>query len=338
MLSKIKDKIKHFCLTIINIPNFIKNKILEFKKYLNDCKYKMNHLSETNYELGLEHLYRGNLNDALLRFKLVDNFFSPNDSRVYYQLGWTYFLKNDYPKAIKYLEKSNEKYKTIFINFLKNYKNATEIPVEIWVKYRDLTAKNYPSIFNNDKNIHLPYRFINESLKQITDLPDDYSILELGSNIGLVGYELEKRFPESFTLTAVEISNLMNDIQEEYYANLKIYDQIYNVSISEFLKQNSNKFDIILSFCGLTFTKDLSAYFNVIYSSLNKDGYFSLCLPTNPNTHFSVKRKEFIFNLNEINNFLQKNNFVILTSEEIILAENNKYGIIVCKKLSVDIS
>ncbi|HJD67379.1 MAG TPA: SAM-dependent methyltransferase, partial [Rickettsia endosymbiont of Bembidion lapponicum] len=31
-------------------------------------------------------------------------------------------------------------------------------------------------------------------------------------------------------------------------------------------------------------------------------------------------------------NILQKNNFVILTSEEIILAENNKYGIIICKK------
>ncbi|MCZ6909729.1 MAG: SAM-dependent methyltransferase, partial [Rickettsia endosymbiont of Ixodes persulcatus] len=42
--------------------------------------------------------------------------------------------------------------------------------------------------------------------------------------------------------------------------------------------------------------------------------------------------KEFIFNLNEINNILQKNNFTILTSEEIILAENNKYSIIVCCK------
>lgn len=332
MFGKIKDKIKYYCLTIINIPNFIKNKILGFKNYLNDCKYKMSHLSETNYELGLDHLYRGNLNDALLRFKLVDKFFNPNDSRVYYQLGWTYFLKNDYRKAIEYLEKSNEKYKIIFVNFLKNYKNATEVPEEIWKKYRDLTTKYYTNIFNNDKNIHLPYRFVNETIKQITDLPDNYSILELGSNIGLIGYEAEKRFPESFTLTGVEISDFMNDFQEEYHRNLKIYDQIYNISVNEFLKQNSNKFDIVLSFCGLSFAKDLSTYFNLIYSSLNKLGYFALCLPTSGNTQFSVKRKEFIFNLNEINSILQKNNFAILASEEIILAENNKYSIIICKK------
>lgn len=332
MLDKIKEQIKYYYLTIINVPNLIKNKILGFKNYINDCKYKFNHLSETNYELGLDHLYRGNLGDALLRFKLVDKFFNPNNSKVYYQLGWTYFLKNNYPKAIEYLEKSNEKYKTIFINFLKNYKETNEIPTEIWGKYRDLTAKYYPNIFDNDKNIHLPYRFANESLKQITDLPDNYSILELGSNIGLVGLEIQKRFPESFTLTGVEISELMIELQKIYQPNIKIYDQTYNISIKEFLKQNSNKFDIILSFCSLSFTKDISEYFNSIYSLLNKSGYFALCLPTASDTQFSAKRKEFIFNLTELNNVLQKNNFTILVSEEIILAENNKYSIIVCKK------
>jgi len=332
MLGKIKDKIKQYFLAIINIPNTIKNKITQFKNYLKDCRYKMNHLSETNYELGLDHLYRGNLNDALLRFKLVDKFFNPHDSKTYYQLGWTYFLKNNYSKAIEYLEKSNEKYKTIFINFLRNYKSANEVPQEIWGKYRDLTAKYYPNIFNNDKNIHLPYRFVNDTMKQISDLSDNYSILELGSNIGLAGYEVEKRFPEGFTLTGVEISKLMTELQDTYYTNLKIYDRIYDISINEFLKQNSNKFDIILSFCGLTFTNDLGTYFSLIYSSLNEEGYFALCLPTAATTQFSVKRKEFIFNPKDINNVLQKNNFAVLALNEIILAENNKYSIIICKK------
>ena len=332
MLGKIKDKIKHNCFIIIDIPNFIKNKILEFKNYISDCKYKFSHIAETNYQLGIDHLYRGNLNDALLRFKLVDKFFNPNNSKVYYQLGLVYFLKNNYRQAIEYLEKSNEKYKTVFINFLKNYNDITEIPQEIWGQYRDLTAKYYPTIFNNDKNINLPYRFVNEALKQISDVPDNYSILELGSNIGLVGYEIQKHFPESFTLTGVEISALMNDLQETYYPNTKIYDQIYNISINKFLSQNSNKFDIIFNFCGLSFTNNLVEYFNLIYSSLSKQGYFALCLPTSVKTQFSVKRKEFIFNLNEINNILQKNNFTIFTSEEIILAEHNKYSIIVCCK------
>ncbi|AFE53909.1 methyltransferase domain-containing protein [Rickettsia typhi] len=334
MLNKIKYIIKHYYLTIINIPHFIKNQIVEFRNYINDCKYKLSHLAETNYQLGFDHLYKGNLNDALFRFKLVNKFFKSNDSKVYYQLGLIYYLKNNYRQATVYLEKSNEKYKTIFINFFKNYKYITEIPQEIWEKYRDLIAQYYPTIFNNRKNIHLPYRFVNETLKHISDLSDNYSILELGSNIGLVGYEVQKRFPENFTLTGVEISSCMNDIQATYYQNTKIYNHIYNIAIDEFLKQNSSKFDIILSFCGLSFTNNLIKYFNLIYSCLKQQGYFALCLPNAVKTQFSVKRKEFIFNLNEVNNFLQKNNFTILTSDEIILAENNKYSIIVCKKIT----
>ncbi|MEG8230918.1 tetratricopeptide repeat protein, partial [Candidatus Rickettsia tasmanensis] len=214
-------------------------------------KYKFSHLAETNYQLGLDHLYRGNLNDALLRFKLVDKFFNPNDSKVYYQLGWVYFLKNNYRQAIEYLEKSNEKYKPIFINFLKNYKDITEIPQEICGKYRDLTAQYYPTIFNNDKNIHLLYRFVNEALKQISDLPDNYSILELGSNIGLVGYEIQKRFPESFTLTGVEVSALMNELQETYYPNTKykfshLAETNYQLGLDHLYRGNLN--DALLRF------------------------------------------------------------------------------------------
>ncbi|WP_342270800.1 palindromic element RPE1 domain-containing protein [Rickettsia endosymbiont of Orchestes rusci] len=382
--STIKDKIKLYYYKITNIPNWCKNKILDSTNYYNDCKHKLSHLKETNFELGIDHLYKGNLNDAILRFKLVDKFFARADPKIYYWLALAYFLKNNYSTALDYTQKSSTEDKTQLGTFLQNYKNAKEIPGAIWQQYRDLTARYYTNSFRNENNIHLPYSFIHETINQITDLPDNYNILELGSNVGLIGYEIQKRFPESFSLTGVESSTVMNNLLSVYYPNTEIYDQVFDVSIPDFIKQTSDKFrplaelaysqefegdterrtgaysnvredeglgstyklpeevelskrsfDVILSFCGLSFTSGLEIYFDAIYSLLNESGYFAFCLPIAAGTSYSLKRKEFIFNLDEIIEILNTGKFTILSSQKLILAENNKYCIVVCKKTSI---
>lgn len=333
--STIKDKVKLYYYKITNIPNWCKNKILDSTNYYNDCKYKLSHLKETNFELGIDHLYKGNLNDAILRFKLVDKFFARADPKIYYWLAWTYFLKNNYSTSLDYAQKSSTEDKAQLGRFLQNYKNAKEIPGAVQQQYRDLTARYYTNSFRNENDIHLPYSFIHETINRITDLPDNYNILELGSNVGLIGYEIQKRFPESFSLTGVESSNVMNNLLNIYYPNTKIYDQVFEVSIPDFIKQSSDKFDIILSFCGLSFTGNLKIYFDAIYSLLNESGYFAFCLPVAASTSYSLKRKEFIFNLDEIIEILNTGKFTILSSQKLILAENNKYCIVVCKKASI---
>ncbi|MFY9589425.1 methyltransferase [Rickettsia endosymbiont of Halotydeus destructor] len=337
LISKIKDKIKLYCYKIKNIPNWYKTRILEVINYYNDCKYKFSHLKETNFALGIDHLYKGNLSDAILRFKLVDKFFASreqktSDLKVYYWLALTYFLKNDYSTALDYAQKSSIEDKIGLKTFLQNYKNANEIPQALWQQYRDLIASYYTNNFHNDNNTHLPYSFIRQTLDNITDLPDNYTILELGSNTGLVGYEIQKRFPESFSLSGVEVSNRMNNLVSAYYPNTKIYDQILDISIPDFIKQSSDKFDVILSFCALSFTNNLKTYFDAVYSLLNNSGYFAFCLPIAASTSFSSKRKEFIFNFDEIITTLNATKFTILNSQKLILAENNKYCIVVCKK------
>ncbi len=61
---------------IINLrPSAFFSSILDFKEYLlkeyGDMRVKLKDIPGTNYELGLRHLARGNLDDAIMRFKMV---------------------------------------------------------------------------------------------------------------------------------------------------------------------------------------------------------------------------------------------------------------------------
>ncbi len=363
----IKDKMRscyHFCK---NFPSWYMEKIFTLINYFTDVKYKVTHLKETNLKLGIEHLYKNNLNDAILRFKLVDKFFSNSDQaivnsgefgarsdgatpisnrratrddvtnfssidynscQVNYWLGWTYFLKNNYQKALYHLQKASESDPVKLGTFLQNYNNSSDIPQQIWHQYRNLTAEYYNNKFCSNKQLYLPHNFVSRIMSGITDLPDNYRILELGSNTGLVGAEVKKRFPDSFTFTGVESSEAMN----VFALNMNIYDNILEVSIPDFIKQHSNKYDVILSFNALSFTKNLSTYFNDIYSIVDKLGYFAFCLPINNVTNLSLKRKEFIFAITDIKEALSQTKFTVLSSEELVIEKNDKYYMVVCKK------
>lgn len=331
--GSIKDKIKSCYHSCQNFPSWYMGKIFTFINYFIDVKYKVTHLQETNFKLGIEHLYRNNLNDAILRFKLVDKFFSTSDHQANYWLGWTYFLKNNYEKALYHLQKASEVDQVKLGTFLQTYNNLSEIPSAIWHQHRNLTAEYYNNKFCSNNQLYLPYSFISRTMSNITDLPDNYHILELGSNTGLVGCEVKKRFPDSFTFTGVENSEIMNVSA----LHMNIYDHILEVSIPDFIKQNSNnyesnKYNVILSFCTLSFTKNLSAYFNDIYSIVDKLGYFAFCLPINKTTNLSLKRKEFIFAIIDIKEALDQTKFTVLSSEELVIEKNDKYYMVVCKK------
>lgn len=157
-IAKIKNKSAHIYHCIINIPNLYKNKIIQLKNYYHDCKYKFTHLKNTNFNLGIEHLYSGNLNDALLRFNIVNKFGVNNNSSEHldtdYWLGLTYFLKNNYIKALEHMQKSIAQDKQSIVTFLQNYKNIQEVPQELWQRYRDLIARYYPTIFQKSGSLN----------------------------------------------------------------------------------------------------------------------------------------------------------------------------------------
>lgn len=334
IISVSKNVISYIYKFVISLPNTCVVKFNEWKAFLTDFKYKLYHLKETNYNLGFFHLQRQNLNDSIIRLKLVEKFFNPKDSKASYLLGWCYFLKNNIEKAIYYLNNANTEDTSGLGVFLKDYTKYNEIPEDICLNYRNFTAEKYTTKFHSD-SIHLPYNFIQQTLSNITTLPDHYSILELGANVGLVGYEVEKRFPDKYTMVGVENAEKMIELINFYYPNYSIYDSLICSSIRNFLNETKDKFDIVISFCGLTFTNDLISYLHLIYRVLNNDGVFACCLPTtDTKTELSLKRNEFVYNAQEVKDLICKSNiFTLAHYSEMILSLNNQYSVFVCMKM-----
>ncbi len=322
----------YYCLK--HFPNWYKNNLIVAREYVIDFKRKLSNLTETNINLGIYHLRKHNFIDAIIRFKLVGKFFSPGNQTANYWLGWCYFMQNKCQQAISHLQQLSTVEAQQLKSLLENWSQCSEMPEEIWRQCRELCAERYTTSFHNDK-VHLPYSFANRVLEKITNLPSHYRVLDLGSNVGLIGYEIKKRFPDSFDLVGVESSPTMNKLVSIYYPNRNIYSQILNCSIKEFIdKKAENKFDIILSFCSLSFTNKLEEYFKALWNLLQDNGYFAVCLPSNNLTKLSLKHKEFVFNPQEVKNSLLLCNFSLLGIDELTIGVDNKYCIFICQKES----
>ncbi|MSP33293.1 MAG: tetratricopeptide repeat protein [Rickettsiales bacterium] len=84
IVQKMQDKARNF-------TNFLKTKIQETKDEFGDIKTKVSKLLETNYNLGLKHLEKGNISDAIFRFRFIKKFW-PEHFDAYYQLAYSLSL------------------------------------------------------------------------------------------------------------------------------------------------------------------------------------------------------------------------------------------------------
>jgi len=73
------------------LAEFASNKFQETINEFGNIKEKMSNLLETNYNLGLKHLERGNISDAVFRFRFIKKFW-PHCFDAHYQLAYSLFL------------------------------------------------------------------------------------------------------------------------------------------------------------------------------------------------------------------------------------------------------
>jgi len=321
--------IKYVYNFIIDTPAWYRQNLLKIKEYIEDFKYKIKNLREANFKLGLYHLGKLNLNDAIIRFKLIDKFFNKGDVQANYQLGWCYFLKNNFQKASRHLKKAGAADSAQLGAFIENYSTYSEIPAAILQQSRDflVNSKSYFDRFQDDK-LYLPTVFVQETLDKISDLPDDYEILEINSGVGLVGVEIRKRLPDYFKLTGIEVSNKMLEVAR---LNNEVYDELLNTSLTSFA-QVSLKFDIILSLNGLISARDFKSYLGDVNLLLADGGYFAFCLVAPAKNFNPLKAKEYLYISDEIKEACELNNFILLGVNELKLGINNKYYIYIYRK------
>ena len=242
--SSISKLFRTFLARLMSLPNLLKQQFARIIEDYKKLRYKLSNLAESNLDLGTYHLRCRNYNDAIFRFKLVDKFLDPGNKLANYWLGWTYFMKQDYKQAINCLTQAEDIDEIGLLAFIKSIDNATYIPSAIHAMHRDIiTDIIIDKYITAEENLII--ELISEFNKQAKDLPEEYSILELGANVGMLGDEIHKRMQESYTLTGVEISEKMIELQLECFPNSKPYDGMINSPVETFLEKEINLYDVV---------------------------------------------------------------------------------------------
>ena len=331
LFSSVSNSAKSFFSSIANFPSFVKKTLHNIVNNFQSLRYRLANMAESNVELGIYHLRSRNWNDAIFRFKMVNKFLDPNNKIANYWLGWVYFLKQSYKNSIIHLTKAENEDKVGLLQFVKSIDSVTYIPSEIHALHRDIMAELFIDKFASDE-INLPKELILRLEEGISELPEEYTILELGSNIGLLGNEINKRMQESYDITSTEVSAEMIKLQAECFPDQQLYDTIIQSSINEFLEQSTEQYDVILSLDGFVFESDLKNIFSNVFSRLKPGGYFAFSVPSTKGNTFSQKRIEFSYDNQQISNQLSENGFNILSAKEFTLEIKNNYSIFVCTK------
>jgi lipopolysaccharide biosynthesis regulator YciM len=87
---------------IKKLNNFFSHQFQEAIDELKLTKERFGDLTDSNYEIALNHMEKGNVNDAIFRFKFIIRFLE-NSDMARYGLAYCYVLKNKFDKAEKIL-------------------------------------------------------------------------------------------------------------------------------------------------------------------------------------------------------------------------------------------
>lgn len=328
----IKQTVASFVYFVCAIPRWFINQFNSSLNEIKNIRYNLKNISETNIKLGIHHIEKGNIYDAIFRLRLVEKFFDPNNKIANYWLGWSYLLKGDYEKSKLALAKAQDEDKVNLLSFIENIDNQKYIPQNIYNIHRSLTSNQFSQLFDSNTQ-NIPENLVIELNESITYLPEEYKILDLGSNMGLLGYELKRRMQEKSHISAVEISEKMIELQKSCYEEKILYDEIFNAPVDNFIKNTNVKYDIIASLDGFTFTKDLTSTFKNIYSILNTKGYFAFAVKGREAKKHSKSIFKISYDLKEISALLHDLGLEILSFKKNNLELKNNYAIFVCRKI-----
>ena len=238
-------------------------------------------------------------------------------------------IYDKYNKSVNYFNLTNSSKE--LVQYLNNYRVYQFIPKEIRQQYTSLIASYYINNFFRSK-ISLPYQFIKLILEEIKEIPIDnnYRILDLGCKEGFLGEELQNHIFKRYFLCGIEenseIINYLHTLK-----NTNLYDNILNVSIEEYLEQDNECYNLIISFNTLYYKKNLLDSFAKIFSLLYSDGIFAVVLPIHENLDISNNKMYFFYKATEIKQQLKSCGFS-LAKYTCIEIKGIMYGIFINKK------
>ena len=336
MNNNLLRKVLFPLLNLKNIPAKIKLKINEIlnsiKVYHATVKDKLKNILPTNINLGKYHIAKNNLNDAILRFKIILKFFDKENLEAKYYLAITYLVKGKKDKAEEIL-KNQPDYKNAAV-ILNMIKQENTLPKEFAKEIRNIEALKYQEDIYEDEYL-LVDNFCKEVFEVVNPINQNDSILEINPGNGYLGVAIKDLTAEIFHFKAIEsaenyfkiINNLKNN-------NMRIYNECIIGEFTDILTKKE-EYNYIFSLWGLEFDSNIGDNLKKITNSLKPEGILAFTLHTSSteeNFKLTNNSKHYIFNKDYLEKEIEKlKNLKTIIIKNIAIEKINGYILVVQK-------
>ncbi len=352
LLMSIITKWINFYLSFINYDN-IKLHTINGYSFIHDlykkcCNVLLNrrelwqNLPSINLALGKEHFFKGELKDAVLRFKIVlflctklsSYFNSVKVDEVYYYLGRAHYQLLNKFKAkeflLRYVSSNEELFKQdaqYCINCIdNNFEGFDGIPLNI-------VKSNFDQIYSNTKYVSdqaaqtALFAMLNEAV-QFFNMPYGNTILDLGCGIGYFA-DLCREQKLASQLIGVDISSVAaNHAKMRKKDGIASYSAVYNTSIQDYIASirddNFIKADIIVLSDVIGYIYDIPSLFANIVTVMAEKGLLILSFKLTENAEteaeFDQYLENFLFSEQYIINMASQEKFNIIVRRDVVFS------------------
>ena len=242
------------------------------KKILNYAQHweKFKNIVENNYVLGQDHMRRGNIKDAIFRYKFVI-WLEPKYKDVWYHLGCAHMVaaniaaaKDAFAKALK-LNPGNEEARYMLAittgSAMPKADLPKHIPLELLVQQYDELAASYTVDQEHTFKYEGHTQLTNAIRSSLVQGRVDHIILDLGAGTGLCAPLLRDTAAH---ITGIDISvNMLAEAAKVVDdRGKKIYDALIKREAIEFITDGpDSSYDIVMAAGLVSYIGELQPFF-----------------------------------------------------------------------------
>lgn len=297
----------------------------EMKTSLKSARHKLGNLSQTNFDLGLYHLHHRHVQDAIMRFKMVE-WIAKESGDTQYNLGRCACLKGQLDKAQEYLGRSLELDNAhpgagFLLHAIAHTEGNQDVPRFMIEEHYDYYAKSFdPSSEEAQQEKKLHGSLFRKLLTFIDDKNPNLKILDLGCGVGNVALYFKNKDMVR-RVAGVDVSKEMVVLcKKKKVEEQELYDSLDHTLVAEFVKNHKQTYDLIVAIDVTPSIADLSAFLESLKGLLEKNGHlvFSSYSASGGKAVFDTSLLAYTHPVGEVKKAIQKAGYKILATQQFL--------------------
>lgn len=252
------------------------------RRTIEDIKYKLHHLPQTNFELGKTFADEGQVNDAIFRFRMA-TYFAPNFTAAWYNLGCCLIAKGQEAKATAALKRvlqlepghADAKFMlaTIDPGLLAPQDRPQRMPLHMVETYFTKVAEQW-DMMEGAHGYVAPQEFHRRVMAALTGRTLQ-RMLDLGCGTGLATMPFVKEVQERI---GVDVTPAMADrARMARLEGAPVYHEVLTLDANQpHVALPQNPYDLVIALNVLPYLGECAAFMTHAAQALNAQGLFAV--------------------------------------------------------------